>query len=124
MYFAITIVYLQALRGYPVFLPYGGLRMLYAVLFTDNAAHAEARARLMPAHLEFLERHRDWIRAAGPLRDAADGSAAGGLWLVDADNAEAVIELYKGDPFWSTGLRQSIRVLQWSQVFADGRRIA
>jgi uncharacterized protein YciI len=97
--------------------------MLYAVLFTDNAAQAEARARLMPAHLDFLERHRDRIRAAGPLRDAADGRAAGGLWLVEADSAEAVVALYREDPFWPTGLRQSVRVLQWSQVFADGRRV-
>jgi uncharacterized protein YciI len=97
--------------------------MLFAVLFTDNAAHAEARERLMPAHLGFLERNRDQIRAAGPLRDTADGSAAGGLWLVEADSAEAVVALYRKDPFWPTGLRQSVRVLQWAQVFADGRRM-
>jgi uncharacterized protein len=97
--------------------------MLYVVLFTDNPAHGEARARLMPAHLEFLEQHRDRIRAAGPLRDAADGSAAGGLWLVEAETAQEVTALTREDPFWPTGLRQSIRVLQWSQVFADGRRL-
>jgi uncharacterized protein len=34
----------------------------------------------MPAHLEFLEKHRDRIRAAGPLRES-DGTPAGGLWL-------------------------------------------
>ena len=98
--------------------------MLYVVLFTDNAAHADARTRLMPAHLEFLERHGDRIRAAGPLRDTADGGAAGGLWLVEAGSAAAVAELYRSDPFWPTGLRQSVRVLQWSQVFANGRRTA
>lgn len=32
--------------------------MLYVVLFTDNADRAEARQRLMPAHLTFLEEHR------------------------------------------------------------------
>ena len=96
--------------------------MLYAVLFTDNPAHAEARTRLMPAHLDFLERHRGRIRAAGPLRNAVEGTAAGGLWLVEADSAEAVGALYREDPFWPTGLRQEVRVLQWTQVFADGRR--
>ena len=97
--------------------------MIYVVFFTDNAAHADARQRLMPAHLDFLERHRDRIRAAGPLREIADGAAAGGLWLVEADNPEAVTQLYHSDPLWPTGLRQSVRVLQWSQVFADGRRL-
>ena len=97
--------------------------MIYVVLFTDNDAHADARRRLMPAHLDFLERHRDRIRAAGPLRDTADGTPAGGLWLVQADAPEAVAALYQKDPFWPTGLRKSVRVLQWSQVFADGRKL-
>jgi uncharacterized protein len=97
--------------------------MLFVVLFTDDDAHADARRRLMPAHLDFLERHRDRIRAAGPLRDAADGAPAGGLWLVEADGPDAVADLIHSDPFWPTGLRKSVRVLQWSQVFADGRRL-
>ena len=48
--------------------------MLYVVLFTDNTDHADARKRLMPAHLGFLEQHRDHIRAAGPLHEVADGT--------------------------------------------------
>ena len=95
--------------------------MLYAVLFTDNAAHAEARQRLMPAHLDFLEKQRSQIRAAGPLHEA-DGRGAGGLWLVVADNDEDVMTLVRSDPLWPTGLRESVRVLQWTQVFAEGRR--
>ncbi len=94
--------------------------MLYAVLFTDNDEHGGVRQRLMPAHLEFLAQNRDRIRAAGPLRDTADGAAAGGLWLVEAESAEAVAALTRLDPFWTTGLRRSVRVLEWSQVFADG----
>jgi uncharacterized protein len=96
--------------------------MLYAVLFTDNDAHADVRVQLMPAHLDFIERNRDRFRAAGPLRDA-DGTPAGGLWLVEADGPDAVADLIHRDPFWPTGLRKSVRVLQWSQVFADGRRL-
>jgi len=97
-------------------------RMLYAVLFTDDDAHAEARRRLMPAHLDFLEKHRDRIHAAGPLREP-DGTPAGGLWLVEAETSAAVTALYREDPLWPSGLRKSVRVLQWSQVFADGRRL-
>jgi uncharacterized protein len=110
------MIYLQEPRRYP-------WRMLYAVLFTDDDTHADVRVRLMPAHLDFLEKHREQIRAAGPLRDAADGTPAGGMWLVDAETPEAVAALYQDDPFWPTGLRKSIRVLAWSQVFADGRRL-
>jgi hypothetical protein len=91
--------------------------MLYAVLFTDNEAQADVRPRLMPAHLEFLEKNRRQVRAAGPLLDQA-GKGAGGLWLVDADGPEAVMALVQADPFWPTGLRKDVRVLQWKQVFA------
>ena len=97
--------------------------MLYAVLFTDDPAHADARQRLMPDHLAFLEQNRDRIRAAGPLRDGDDGEGAGGLWLVEAENADAVAALCRADPFWPTGLRKDLRVLRWTRVFADGRRL-
>jgi len=97
--------------------------MLFAVLFTDNPEFAAVRARLMPDHLAFLERHAASIRAAGPLSDPASGEGAGGLWLVEAETPDAVRELCETDPFSPTGLRQSIRVLEWRQVFADGRRL-
>lgn len=97
--------------------------MLYAVLLEDApGSGADIRARHMPEHLAFLERNAARIKAAGPLR-APSGDAAGGLWLVDAENAAIVDALVKEDPFWPTGLRQSVRILGWSQVFADGKRL-
>jgi uncharacterized protein YciI len=97
--------------------------MLYVVLLGDNPAHVEARERLMPVHLEFLAQNESHIRAAGPLRDAEDGCGAGGLWVVEADNAQVVAALVEADPFWPTGLRKSVRILEWRQVFAqDGGR--
>ena len=95
--------------------------MLYAVLFTDNADHTHVRQRLMPAHLDFLEQHREHIRAAGPLLET-EGSGAGGLWLGETGSPQAVMELVQADPFWPTGLRKAVRVLRWAQVFAEGRR--
>lgn len=96
--------------------------MLFTVFFTDNPEHAEARRRLMPEHLAFLEARHPAIQAAGPLREAESGEGAGGLWLVQADSLAEVRRLYESDPFWPTGLRRSVRVLEWSQVFAEGRR--
>lgn len=96
--------------------------MLFAVLFEDNDHCADVRGRHMPEHLDFLSRHASTIKAAGPLRDNA-GMAAGGLWLVQADTPEAVERLVQTDPFWPTGLRRSVRVLAWKQVFAEGERL-
>jgi uncharacterized protein len=96
--------------------------MRYAILFTDEPDRAAIRQELMPAHLDFLERNRNRIRAAGPLREADNGAPAGGLWVVDAEDRAAAVALYQSDPFWPTGLRRAVRVLEWSQVFANGRR--
>ena len=95
---------------------------LFAVLFEDDPRlAAEARQRHMPDHLVFLERNAAAIRAAGPLGEA-NGSPGGGLWLVEAADRAAVDALIHADPFWPTGLRRSVRVLEWRQVFAEGRR--
>ena len=96
--------------------------MIYAVLFEDNDSHSEMRTRHMPDHLAFLERNGDNVQAAGPLKDTAEDTAAGGLWLVQAENPERVQALVEADPFWPTGLRKSVRILEWTQVFADGQR--
>ena len=97
--------------------------MLYAVLFEDNQdLGADVRKQHMPAHLAFLEEHAARIKAAGPLR-APSGAPEGGLWLVEADSPEAVDALVKEDPFWPTGLRRSVRILAWTRVFAEGKRL-
>ena len=97
--------------------------MLFAVIFEDNPAlGAEVRRQHLPAHLAFLERHATAIKAAGPLQEAS-GKPAGGLWLVETQDVDAVDLLVKEDPFWPTGLRSSVRILRWSQVFVDGRKL-
>ena len=97
--------------------------MRYIALFEDNPAAGETiRADNMSDHLAFLERHKTSIRAAGPLREP-DGIGAGGLWVVEADAASDVQKLVEEDPFWPKGLRKSVRILEWKQVFADGRRL-
>src|SRR5215831_18726485 len=97
--------------------------MKFIVLFEDDpAAGPDVRREHMPAHLAFLENHSEKVQAAGPLQ-ASDGQGAGGLWLVDAADPAAVDALVRQDPFWPTGLRKSVRILRWNQVFAGGRRL-
>ncbi len=96
--------------------------MIYAVLLEDDASRADARAQHMPDHLSFLEHNASSIQAAGPLKDTADSAPAGGLWIVRADSPQAVQTLIEADPFWPTGLRKSVRILEWTRVFADGKR--
>lgn len=32
--------------------------------------------------------------------------------------------MLEADPFYKAGLRKSIRILAWKQVFADGKKVA
>jgi hypothetical protein len=98
--------------------------MMYAVFFEDDDARADMRPKHMAEHLAFLERNANLIRAAGPLRDTASGAPGGGLWLVEAESGRTVRSLVEADPFSATGLRKSVRILEWTQVFADGKRRA
>ena len=94
--------------------------MNFIVLFEDNTdLGPEIRKQHLPAHLDFLKRNAATIATAGPLAEV-DGTPAGGIWIVAADNADAVNALIKEDPFWPTGLRKSVRILAWTKVFADG----
>ncbi len=96
--------------------------MIYAVLLEDDARRTDERAKHLPDHLLFLEHNASNIHAAGPLKDTADNAPAGGLWIVEADSPQAVQSLIEADPFWPTGLRKSVRVLEWTRVFSDGKR--
>jgi uncharacterized protein YciI len=97
--------------------------MKFVVLFEDAPGTSiDLRAKHMPEHLAFLQRSSANVDAAGPLKNQ-DGSAAGGLWIVDASDETEVRNLVEEDPFWATGLRKSVRVLSWTQVFADGQRL-
>lgn len=92
--------------------------MNFVVLFEDNPEKAGKRAELMSAHLAFLRSKGDQVPGAGPLTDAH--LPAGGLWLVNAESREDVMTLVKEDPFWPTGLRKSVRILEWTKVHAAG----
>jgi uncharacterized protein len=100
-----------------------GTVMLYMLILEDDDRFADARATHMAAHLDFLERNARAVRAAGPLIDAETGKGAGGLWLVEADGIDQVTALYQADPFRPTGLRKSVRILEWRQTFAEGKRL-
>src|SRR5690348_5052178 len=98
----------------------GSSDALRRLLHRRSGARLRARpAHARPSSLAFLATHRDRICAAGPLREVADGTPDGALWIVEAESPEAVTALYEADPFCPTGLRRSIRILLWSQVFAD-----
>ena len=41
----------------------------------------------------------------------------------EAADAAEVRGLVESDPFWPTGLRKSIQILEWTQVYANGQKM-
>ncbi|MFT7672590.1 MAG: hypothetical protein ACI845_000997 [Gammaproteobacteria bacterium] len=80
------------------------------------------RSKYMSDHLNVLEKNKFSIQAAGPLQDTENNQPAGGLGIISANDLKSAQKLVEGDPFWPTGLRKSVRILEWTQVFTDGRR--
>lgn len=97
--------------------------MKFIVLFEDAAdADPGLRRKHMKHHLEFLERNSALIHAAGPLSDPK-AQGRDGLWIIDVEDEVQAMDLVHRDPFWPTGLRASVSVIPWRQVFCDGQRL-
>ncbi len=95
--------------------------MMFILLFEDNEEYADMRRQYMTEHLKFLTRNKKNIHSAGPLRDSESGMPSGGIWIVEAEDKDRVQALVEQDPFWPTGLRKSVKILEWTRVFNDGR---
>ena len=93
--------------------------MLFAVRFEDDPDRHHVRTDHMAGHLEFLAKHEDTVRVAGSLRRSPGDNPVGGLWVVEADDRQAVEALFAEDPFWTNGLRRSVEILHWSKAFPD-----
>lgn len=94
--------------------------MKFAVIFEDDEAHQEVRPIYMKQHLAFLLRNAEQILMAGPILHSETGAGGGGLWIVDAGEADEVRRLIEDDPFFPTGLRKEIKIFSWRTVFENG----
>lgn len=97
--------------------------MKYVILFEDDDDFAHMRQQHMADHLAFLGRNSDRIESAGPMKESDGETPAGGIWIVDAEDAAQAQALVEEDPFYPTGLRKSIRILEWTQVYANGQKM-
>jgi uncharacterized protein len=93
----------------------GGVTMRCVVIFDDDPAMADVRARLEPAHLAFLEQHRDEIPMAGGLRDEHGGAYVGGLWVFEVESRARAQALIALDPYQIAHPRRC-RLLAWGKA--------
>ena len=97
--------------------------MLFIVQFEDKPGVAEIRQSLFASHVEFLDRMKDAVLVPGSVREIPTDRPLGGLWIVEAESEEAVRDIFKDDPFWTNGLRASVKINRWQKAFPD-RKVA
>ncbi|MGL4576758.1 MAG: YciI family protein [Burkholderiaceae bacterium] len=90
--------------------------MRYVVIFEDSAEMAAVRAAHEPAHLQYLDAHRDEIPMAGGLRDEHGAAVyAGGLWVFDVPSKQRAVDLIQADPYYQAHPRL-YRLLAWGKA--------
>jgi uncharacterized protein len=93
--------------------------MLYIIQFEDKPEMGELREQLLTAHFKFLDLMKERVLVAGSMRDVASDKPVGGLWIVEASDEAEVRDIFKEDPFWTNGLRASVRINRWHKAFQD-----
>ena len=89
--------------------------MRFVVIFEEGPEMAPVREAHEPAHLAYLEQHRQEIRMAGGLRNQHGGPYVGGLWVCEVASRERAVELIEQDPFYRARPRK-YRLLAWGKA--------
>jgi hypothetical protein len=93
--------------------------MLFIARFTNKPERTAELPQHYPAHVEWLKKNESSILVPGAIRTELDANPIGGLWIVRAETKAEVEALFRTDPFWINGLRQSYEILYWSKAFPD-----
>ena len=78
---------------------------LYIVQFEDKPNMGELRDKLLKSHFEFLDRVKDRVLVPGSMREVPSDKPLGGLWIIEAKDEAEVRDIFKDDPFWTSGMR-------------------
>ena len=89
--------------------------MRFVVIFEESPEMVPVRAANEPAHLAYLERHREEIRMAGGLRNEHGGPYVGGLWVFEVPSRERAVALIENDPYYRANPRK-YRLLAWGKA--------
>ena len=90
---------------------------LFAFHCLDGENGAALRERHLSAHLAHVEVHIGDYAVAGPLK--REGNTVGSLLVIKADDEAEARAKFQADPYFTSGVWQSIRVSEFSAVAGD-----
>ncbi|RKT88217.1 hypothetical protein SAMN05421805_101345 [Saccharopolyspora antimicrobica] len=95
--------------------------MPYFIETFDKPGHQQVRLDNRPAHLAFLEEHKELLLACG-AKLADDGeTASGGVYLLEVETRAEAEEFIARDPFALAGLFAEVKIMRWRKAYLDGR---
>jgi uncharacterized protein YciI len=93
--------------------------VLYIVQFEDKPDMGELRQQLLQKHFDYLDRVKDRVLVPGSVREVPSDKPLGGLWIVEAEDEASVRDVFKDDPFWTSGMRASVKINRWHKAFPE-----
>lgn len=90
----------------------------FVLICRDKPGSAGLRARLRPAHLNYVEARAGAVWLAGPLLSDA-GEPQGSLLIIEAENEAEARAFAESDPYSKNGLFESVEVRPFR--FVKGR---
>jgi uncharacterized protein YciI len=92
--------------------------MRLVAIFEDTPSMPDVRARLEPAHLDYLRANVGEIVLAGGLREQPGGGYVGGLWILEVASMQRAVALVQADPFYQAEARP-YKLLVWGKALPD-----
>jgi uncharacterized protein YciI len=90
---------------------------MYAIVCFDRPDSAALRDQHRAAHQEFLKKHAETIVFGGPLKSTPEGASTGALIVVSCATRKEAEDLIGADPFYRTGVYESVVVRAFKKVF-------
>ena len=90
--------------------------MLYVLLCEDKPDSQDLRLATREAHLAYVGTQGDAVRLAGPMLSDDGERMVGSLFIVAADDAQAVRALHDADPYTRAGLWANVVIRPFRQV--------
>jgi len=86
--------------------------MQFALVAHDCPNSVARRLEIRPSHLKYLEELGDALVLAGPfLNDKSEG--VGSIVVIEAESLEAARALFGRDPYFTSGLFDSVTIKPW-----------
>jgi hypothetical protein len=92
--------------------------MFFGIVGTDKPGRGARRAKIRPAHIDYLKPFAGRMFAAGPLFDDS-GNAIGSLLIIDFPDRATAEEFTANDPYAQAGLFESVVIRAWKKVLPE-----